>query len=212
MATYYGTGTSCTNSTTNSTVMNYDTWNQWTTTGTGSLTLVDCSITTSSSTWIDWNDQRAITYPTYAAPIETPAEIVQRERRQAGVRVAREKADVLLRSLLNDEQIKMMEEENRFFVMGQSGKLYEVLTNKTQHNVFEIEPNGHKRLMEFCIVAPRVPTGDHLAAQVLMLKTEESEFYRQANVWALEGQFGPDGRTPSGRRSIYEAERQLYAA
>jgi hypothetical protein len=60
--------------------------------------------------------------------------------------------------------------------------------------------------MEFCIVAPHVPDADHFAAQVLMLKAEESEFYRQANVWRLD---------PSGRKSgntIHNAERQLTVA
>ena len=178
----------------------WGTWNQWNSDTSSTSTLSTC--------WISWNTtftgDSSFNYVVQSRP---SAEDLLRSRRQAGIRkakvhVAREKADRLLRSLLNDEQIKMMEEEQRFFVMGQSGKLYEVLTNKTQHNVFEVEPNGNRRLMEFCIVAPRVPAGDHFAAQVLMLKTEEQEFYRQADVWRLDG----------NREQVHNAERQLYAA
>ncbi len=78
-----------------------------------------------------------------------------------------------------------MEQENKFHVIGQSGKMYEIDTNKRQHNVFEVDPLTQKRVKEFCITTPHVPSADQFAAQVLMLKTEENEFYRQSNIWDL---------------------------
>ena len=201
-------------SSTSSTIdLTWSNWNNSTSTGGNLWQTWNTNSTTTTfggELWLRWTEQHDNRIGGYFIEQEHVSQEQRRSRRrengirQAKVYVAKQKADRLLRSLLTAEQIQMMEEEQRFFVMGQSGKMYEVLTDRRQHNVFEVCPNGNRRMMEFCIVAPHVPDADHFAAQVLMLKTEEQEFYRQSNVWRLE---------EGGSKSIVQnAERQLTVA
>jgi len=89
------------------------------------------------------------------------------------------KANALLESLLDGEQLEMYHKYRCFVVVGgETGDHYLVLTTSTQGNVMCINTGQH-----WCLV-PRqmgIPPGDQFAAQLLMIQCEESRFKAQAN-------------------------------
>ena len=184
-----------TGATTNSTtgIMVDTTWSNWAL-STGAVTLTNCVTTSSSTAWQGWNIV-AGTGTVVMHNNRLPSEEERRHRRrrncieQAKAKSARLKARQLLESLLDDEQRTELVDKHTITLRSRSGRRFCLDARKRGHNALELDEQG-RRIREFCIHAPHhIPQDDHLAAQVLMLRTEEEEFDRIANVWNLR----PDG-------------------
>jgi hypothetical protein len=89
------------------------------------------------------------------------------------------KANALLVSLLDLEQLEMFHTHACFVVVGgETGDHYFVSTTYTQGNVMCINTGQH-----LCLVPAErsIPAGDQFAAQLLMIRCEEVRFKAQAN-------------------------------
>jgi hypothetical protein len=178
-------------------------WHNWT---------ADTNSTTSSNiVWRNWTQQTGTIFvPQNSSQVQLvdcsfthpSPEDRRRHRRLQGIRQARRlsanhKARALLHSVLSAEQRAQLEAQREFVVCGRGGRRFRVKADHRVHNVFELDEHD-RSIREFCIYAPNVPQDDHLAAQVLMLKTDIEEFERGANIWDLRSAARPLV-SPSGR-------------
>lgn len=105
----------------------------------------------------------------------------QRTEQHRAARVA-ERAEALLTSLLDEDQIRSYLREGWFEVIGSAGGRYRIRRNGQAGNVDEMPPRGDERTASLCIH----PYGgfcdaDAHAAQYLALVTDELSFRRTAN-------------------------------
>lgn len=170
------------------------TWADW--------VVVSNSTTTSAQTWIDWNTasttnitvQGTLTYSTVTnglvpAPItaeqaeaaveERRAQTERRRKREAEIAAARERAEALLLSCLDEEQRAELQVHDRFHVTTPSGRRYCIHRGRAG-NVTSRDPHG--RLVKYCIHdAVGLPDADTMLAQKLLLETDETGFLQTAN-------------------------------
>jgi hypothetical protein len=148
--------------------------------------------TSGDATWYSWN-----TYGTYGQLHPQPIvlsieqiaeqERVDAERRAVEIERKRVEAEAdarameLLESELSPEQRADFMKDNAFFVIGQSGRVYQI-TKGRAHNVFAVDEN-RKPVVNFCVVPKNltVPTPDILLMQKLLLEHQEDLFLRTAN-------------------------------
>ena len=181
---------------------------QWTTTGTTTLTWPNSNLqslwntTTSGQTydpgwqwgWHPQNQPRTLA-EAYQPPSREEldrmyADERQRtERRQAARARITGRAEALLFSLLDEEQVRTYLQAGWFDVVGSAGGRYRIRRNGQAGNIDELPARGDDRVASLCIH----PYGgfcdaDAHAAQYLALVTDEPGFRRTAN------------RTPHRRR------------
>ena len=99
-------------------------------------------------------------------------------------KLAKDRSYALLYRHLTDEQLAMLENEHRFLIEVNSGKIYEIRRGIHQ-NIYRL--NGEGRVVEQLCAAPRgdIPEGDAMLAQMLHLMVNEEEFRRVANTWDI---------------------------
>jgi hypothetical protein len=98
--------------------------------------------------------------------------------------VSKKRAKCLLLKFLDEVQKKTFEEEDYIKVIGNQGGQYHIKTSGAYAgNVYSIH---HGKLKErLCCHIPykeECPTYDHFLAQFLMIKNDEKEFRRKANI------------------------------
>ena len=132
-----------------------------------------------------------IPYEALAPTPETPAQLADRQNREAlasAHRLEREAAqreitacaEALLASVLDPVQQQEYATEKRFHVVSRSGVRYRV-TQGQAGNVYRLDAQG-QAVEKFCIhPSESVPDADAMAAQKLLLDTDEAAFCRIAN-------------------------------
>lgn len=164
-------------------------WYSWNTTTTAS--------TTTDVVWTNWN----ITSTATITPTYTPTyseEDQRRWREQAAERQRQDKergekraqaevrANVLLRSLLDDQQWEDWKKKRLFLVRGSDGGWYRI-RHGIQGNIDQLNDQG-QCFARLCIhpnmETPdgRLPVTDAVIAQLLSVRTDEAEFRRVANI------------------------------
>lgn len=94
------------------------------------------------------------------------------------------RANDLLVSMLTDEQRQSYEQHGWFIVVGGStGRRYRIRCNSYQGNVDLLAANDNNRIeYRYCgHCRDRIPLGDHLLAQKVMLEIDETAFIALAN-------------------------------
>lgn len=89
------------------------------------------------------------------------------------------KAMALLKSALDDQQIKDLELNSCFYIVGSAGNRYKINASYMIGNVEEIDDDG--MVAKYCAHPMNVPIGDVILAQKVWLETDEEEFKRVAN-------------------------------
>ncbi len=92
---------------------------------------------------------------------------------------AKNKAMSLLKSVLDDQQIKDLESNSYFFLVGSAGNRYKINASYMIGNVEEIDDDG--MVAKYCAHPMNVPIGDVILAQKVWLETDEEGFKRVAN-------------------------------
>jgi hypothetical protein len=171
----------CTATTTSGT----DVWQSWHNTS--------ASSSSTSTIWYSWNESHTCgTTPRIQTYRETPEQESARKVREAEYqknqaarlkreREALERAESSLLSLLSPDQRESYAKDKKFHVITAEGKRYEIDCRKRMHNVFELNERG-QRVLELCIYQTgNTPLPDNIAAQKLLLESDEKEFRRIAN-------------------------------
>jgi hypothetical protein len=115
---------------------------------------------------------------------QAAAEMERRVRdARAAELAAQKKAEALLLSVLTEEQRSELSKRRQFFVTSKSGKRYRI-DRHTHGNVYELNELGNP-VRRLCAQPPGVPVDDAIAAQKLMLETDEAAFLRVANATRL---------------------------
>lgn len=133
----------------------------------------------------------------------------QRRARYERARLAAEKAEGLLRSLLTPEQQEQLDRHGWFEITGSLGNRYRLETDDYQGNVYWIDEDGnalgslcaHPRMASFTddgSFAGQLPTLAAVAGQMLALQCDEHAFLREANPHGGRFPPAPDARA-SGR-------------
>lgn len=167
---------------------------QWTTSSTTSLTWTNTApllwnITTSGTTY-EWqfSGYQQTPLPAYEPPSREELDRIAAEQyrfqRERLARVTRraERAEALLASLIDEDQMRSYLTRGWFEVTGSSGGRYRINRNGQAGNVDELAAQGSERVASLCIH----PYGgyhdaDAHAAQFLALVTDEEGFRRTAN-------------------------------
>lgn len=127
------------------------------------------SCTLSNGNWVQWS------LPAQASPAPQ-----QRESDRLTT-AAMQRAERLLEELLTNEQVEQYRKLKKFHVISESGIRYEVNCQRRQHNIYDLDSRGN-RVVEHCIYQEGdLPLPDNIAAQLLLLQTNEQEFRRIAN-------------------------------
>ena len=113
---------------------------------------------------------------------------VEQERRQAEIRAsqaileaAKEKAEKLLQSTLDDKQKEELRTKGHFHCKSNKGVIYRIKRG-THGNVSKLDPTGTKEVESLCIQPDNVPAQDAMLAQKLMIENDEDSFRRIANI------------------------------
>jgi len=95
---------------------------------------------------------------------------------------AEERAEVLLREVLDEAQLAQLEQHGHVEVTAASGVRYRLRRGWAGNVDVVHKPRGVCRARRYCI-HPRtsVPVADNLVAQLLMLRNDEEQFLRTAN-------------------------------
>jgi hypothetical protein len=107
----------------------------------------------------------------------------RRETTSAITSAMNERAEALLRSLLNAEQRESLDAYGYFDMTAQSGKVYRLSSAQRSFNVTLRGADG-EFVAALCALPPdayAVPMADQLIAQMLMLKSNEQKFLSTAN-------------------------------
>ena len=178
-------------------------WETWT------ANTIDCTTTTSASTdtiWVSWNTSSSTAMTTIwstwssdvvtiqnDAPVQTPEqraamEAAWEQQRAENQRAADEamerrkaataRARALLEAVLDHKQREQLAKDRFFEVLARSGKLFRI-HHGTHGNVRLVE-NG-REVTRYCAQPYDVPIEDSMAAQKLMIETDEGAFMRVAN-------------------------------
>lgn len=95
-----------------------------------------------------------------------------------------ERAQLLLLSHLDEDEIERWLQYHELEVISQSGKRYLIDGSKTAHNIFELDEAGTK-IKEFCVYGPGVPLADNALTQMLCLRYSEAHLLSRANAWDI---------------------------
>lgn len=207
----------CTMQTPTITYTNQQIWQGWIMdTGTGATTQA-------FDPWPQWM-KMAAAYQLVATPVRTPtpeeveANRLAAERRRIEQEKAAEaraaaaaKARVLLRSLLDEEQLRTFEQEEKVHVIGSHGRRYCINTppGKTAGNIDVLDEAGEK-VAQLCIhLYGGEPDADNWIAQKLAIETDEDAFLKVAIV--QRGKVPPAPEAP-GTRSHRRRVREPLAA
>ncbi len=113
---------------------------------------------------------------------------VEQERRNAEIRAsqaileaAKEKAEKLLQSALDDKQKEELKVKGHFHCKSNKGVIYRIKRG-THGNVKKLDPTGTKEVESLCIQPDNVPAQDAMLAQKLMIENDEDSFRRIANI------------------------------
>lgn len=98
---------------------------------------------------------------------------------------ARKAAERLLLQVLDRQQRKEYRKLNAFYVTAPSGLRYRIECDKRHQNIFELDNQGNK-VRELCIYTPKVPQGDNLASQKLLIENDEEKLRKIANIRELQ--------------------------
>jgi len=134
-------------------------------------------------------------------------EVEEAERRKKR-ETALARSYALLFRHMTDEQRNMLETENRFLVMSQSGRIYEIRRGMHQ-NVYLLNNQGHPVEQLCCLPSGGCPEGDVMLAQMLYLMTDEERFRQRANRWELQDM---NGNQRDRRLPLTDGARQLDRA
>lgn len=93
---------------------------------------------------------------------------------------ATQKAEALLKSHLNPEQLSKYEKDRRFTVTCPSGNKYAICSNRS-FNVRLLGPEGNSSEL-LCLTSYDVPIPDLMLAQKFRLETDEAGFRKEANI------------------------------
>jgi hypothetical protein len=184
-------------------------WTQWNTSYVNTFTVNSATSATTSfasneTIWLHWNstatsititpESQNQVWSAWSAPLgesvvlnspenaELTARLVAETKRRRDARaIAIRAADELLFSVLNEVQRQSLAKNAWFLVKGKSGKGYRLRKGRAG-NVDEIDPKTGVVLRTLCAhPSMDVPDGDTVAAQKLMLETDDEEFFRIAN-------------------------------
>lgn len=111
---------------------------------------------------------------------ERQREVALQQERKRRQRTSLERSMLLLREACNDDQIQQLEEEGSILVVGKSGTRYKVTDRGTVANVHVLDAED-KISHRLCAHPLRVPQGDVMLAQKLMLEHDEEGFVKLAN-------------------------------
>ena len=107
----------------------------------------------------------------------------ERERYQKVRLAAQSRAEQLLMTLLNDEQVRTYREHGWFEVRGSRGGRYRIRNRGQAGNVDLMPEIGNERDVSYCCHPPgQLPNADAHVAQMLHLVTDEDDFLKTANV------------------------------
>lgn len=186
-------------------LVNNQVWANW--------TAASASTTyTSNDVWVRWCAGSVYT-PVYAPVNETPEQRAAREQRvaearrveearQAVLRAERDAADrraeALLRAHLLPEQQEQLAQKDWFLLVSKTGKKYRINRGRSA-NVDVLDEHG--RVVRSLCAHPResVPDADTMLSQALLLKYDEEQFLRMANVHNIDHGFR--------RQRLSDAER-----
>jgi hypothetical protein len=171
-------------------------WRYWVDDGTSSTTSVTITDADCYTVWSHWEViQRGVVEHVYKEPTpeqkaaqEAAAE--ERRRRQAEKeerdRLAAQKADELLESLLTEEAIRVYRKHRYIEAWSKSGRRFKIKHGRA-HNIIELDKAG-KEVRKFCVhVTPHdIPNTDNMLAQKLLIEHQEDVFHKLANVTELQ--------------------------
>lgn len=112
--------------------------------------------------------------------LDRQREVALQAERKRIKRGSLERSMLLLRDACNDDQIQQLEEEGSLIVVGKSGTRYKVTDRGTVANVHVLDAKN-KVSHRLCAHPLRVPQGDVMLAQKLMLEHDEEGFVKLAN-------------------------------
>jgi len=164
-------------------------WQSWNsgTASTGDVWYTWCT-STDSTTSATPNNITYIATPAVKLTKEQKAENVARrarEKKEANERIAKraaakEKAEELLLSLLDENQREDLKENNSFVILSELEKRYRIRRGRVM-NVTELDEQN-KRIASYCAHPfMSVPDADTMVSQLLMLQHNEQEFLSIAN-------------------------------
>lgn len=179
-ASYYYVATSSTSTSTSDSI-----WNNWCTSSTTTASYGDHTIYYPSRedppvpAFLTPEVQEQLREERAREQARQEAVLQEQERRIAKAAKVKKEADErsrdLLLSLLNHAQRQMFEKEGHFDVLGRSGQVYRLRTGRS----INVDLVGQKQRL--CAVVPsELPVYDQLAAQKLMIETNEDQFLRIA--------------------------------
>lgn len=115
-------------------------------------------------------------------PHPRPVIIAGREFEVQDSAGARKIALELFRSHLTDDEQREFDESGRVHIRVKSGNLYRIKQDACM-NVFRVENN--REVEKLCVIpkGDSYPMGDMLVMQLFMLRMDEMEFRRKANIW-----------------------------
>lgn len=178
-----------TNTNTNSTMtITYDTgaaWNQWVGTTTATMYIVPNSLRVTAATTMSNNGYAVVAPPRDLTEEEIEANRVAMEERQEQRRLraeraeqAKQRAELLLVSNLDSDQVAELAASNRFHVTSSRGRRYCIKRGRAG-NITREDSEGR---FTFCIHDyVGLPESDTMLAQKLLLEADEAEFLRIAN-------------------------------
>lgn len=160
----------------NSSTANTQVWTEWTipvTSATATYTVHDGTLAM-TGTWVV--DAAELTAE--AAVEERRAQAERRREREAEVAMAKERAEALLLSCLDEEQKAELRAHDRFHVTAPSGRRYCIKRGRAGN----VSARDGNRIVRYCIHDyVGLPDADTMLGQKLMLETDESGFLETAN-------------------------------
>jgi hypothetical protein len=170
----------CSSSDTASTSSTSIVWGHW---SNATATVTTCS----DNVWVNWTSSGVITAPAYT-DADYAAQRLEHQRLADEAaekrRLATARARELLESVLDHQQREQLQ-RSRFFdmIVGQNRRRYRI-HHGTHGNVRLLDDTG-REVVRYCAQPDYVPTEDAMAAQKLMLESDEDAFLRVANATRL---------------------------
>lgn len=129
-------------------------------------------------------EYRRVEHEHAMAQIQRANEVmIKQQKLMAG---ATKKARELLLEHLDERQRKDYEEKQRFFVVSQSGKKFEIIcSGGNAGNVRIYNDKGKPIASACCHAKTQMPIEDHFLVQLLNIKFNEEEFLNQANLSSI---------------------------
>ncbi len=113
-------------------------------------------------------------------PIPTPQILVPKN--SAAAKAAKERARILLKSVLTPSQWREYEEQGTITISSQSGRRYRLDNRTIVRNISRLDENDQVVELLCCHPTEDLPVEDVLVAQKLHLECAEESFRRTANI------------------------------